>query len=191
MDNEMQPRKRRTNINIHHKNMKLISQHMQVWTQDNLGNIGIFDCTYSHCDMLNGTRTPITTSYDWYCIYSEKNMDLLLPQRIKQSGIYWSQHNRLYKEYQKFANDKFYKLDLFNKLDEGYEMLSLGCSRALTQAEYLKLKVLFKVISSEAKKIKQLKPNISIELRTCEQLKELHASDQHFSLAVPHTTLFF
>ena len=59
-------------MNIHHRNMRQVSEYMRRWANDNLKQLGIYDCTYSHCDMFNGTRTPLTTSYDWYCIYNEK-----------------------------------------------------------------------------------------------------------------------
>tara|TARA_B100001094_G_scaffold228083_1_gene222628 strand:+ start:200 stop:979 length:780 start_codon:yes stop_codon:yes gene_type:complete len=183
-------KKRTTNMNIHHKNMKQVSRDMQAWTESHLNEIGIYDCTYSHCDMYNGTRTPITTSYEWYCIYSEKNLDLLLPQRIEKTGTYWSQENQLYASYENFAADNFYKLDLFNKLDEGYEMFSIGCNRYLTPQEYKQLQYLFKVIAYEAQKIRKKKPHITLELRTCDELKKLHSIETNSFHSAPKKAKF-
>ena len=90
----------------------------------------------------------------------------MLPERIKKTGQLWDKGHNLYSDYQRFAKGKFYKIDLFNKLDEGYEMFSIGCDRLLTTAERRHIQYLFKVIAYEATKIRKQKPNIMLELRT-------------------------
>tara|TARA_B100001094_G_scaffold34724_1_gene28825 strand:+ start:211 stop:996 length:786 start_codon:yes stop_codon:yes gene_type:complete len=164
-------------MNIHHKNMKQVSHDMQQWVQSHLSHLGIYECGYGHLDIVKGTRMPMTTSYDWYCQYNEKNLHSLIVDRIRNKGKYWHNSNDIYHSYKKFIGKTFHKLDLFNKVSEGYELLTLGCHRLLSPYEYLEVNKAFKQLSYEATKIRKSKPNITLELTTMHELRSMHSHD--------------
>jgi phage regulator Rha-like protein len=161
-------------MNIHHHNMRQVSEMMADWVRRHMAHLQIYDCTYSYCNFVEGTRLPITTAYDWYCQYNEQSLDLLLPQRILTGSQYWNPSSVLFKNYSQYVEGRFFKIDLFSKTHDGFEMFTLGCNKRLLPQEYQYLKYLFQTMSKEAMRLKSLKPNLVVELRTAKALKAIH-----------------
>ena len=44
-------KKRTTNMNIHHKNMKQISHDLQAWTESHMSTLGVFELSYGYYDL--------------------------------------------------------------------------------------------------------------------------------------------
>lgn len=181
------PKIRNTNMNIHHKNMKQIAMHMQVWTQKHLSPLGIYECTYNYFNLDKQLFMPIPMVYSWYCEYMEKGYDLSIAPRLKQGTHYWTPDSRLMKAYRAYMGVKTcYKLDLVKPTASGYELLIVGSKRPLTPTDFNLLQSAFYNMSLTAHKIRKEKPNTVLDFEAALTVKQQLATNESISLE-PHT----
>ncbi len=175
-------KKRITNMNIHHKNMKQVSRDMQSWIQSSLSSFGIFECGYHNINIKDKTLLPIPTMYNWYCEYLERGLDLHTPTRIKNADKYWNSQDSLFQAYDKHVpedeRNTLHKIDLVSKFDHGYELFSVGSYKPLSRESHIAIHKCFKEVSYQANKIKKKKPNILLDLRAIDEFKSLHETNQ-------------
>jgi hypothetical protein len=165
-------------MNIYHKNMRQISKQMQSWTESHLSSLGVFDCSYFYLDIQQGMRMPMPMNYAWYCEYMEKNLDLNVTERLKANMAYWNPNAPFYQSYRRHMqhqiSEHFFKLDIVNKIHEGYELLSVGSFQPLRTNQLATINFAFKMLSYEAQKIRQQKQNFMVELRPVNELRQLY-----------------
>ncbi len=164
-------------MNIHHKNMKQVSQEMQSWTKSNLTYLGIYECNYAHFDLNEASWAGIPMYYDWYCEYMEQGLDLSLASRLSQGTRYWDQTTQLYQKYNHFINTidthSPHRLDVITKTDDGFEMLTVSSDHLLTPSEHLQVEKALRVLSHQARYITKNKPNLTMDLRCVNELKNI------------------
>jgi DNA-binding CsgD family transcriptional regulator len=170
--------KRKTNMNIHHKNMQKIAQDMQNWVASNLSHLQVLECAYGHYDINHGTFMAMPMIHSWYCEYLEKGLDLRVAERLKSKINFWSENDKLYNNYQKHIKDHytsrdFYKFDIVNTVPEGFEMLAIGVHKKLSSEELIELQRAFRVLSYFAFQVRKRYRNCAIELRAFDAVKQL------------------
>lgn len=166
-------RKRTVNMNIHHKNMKQVSEDMKQWTQENLSSLGIYECSYNHFDIKRNIFMPIPMHYEWYCEYLEKGYDLSVAERLNEGANYWKEDDPMFTAYKKcVGRDDCYKLDLVIKNESGFELLIVAGSSPLTAKGFNVLQKNFYQLSFQGHKIRKLKPNTMLEIDPIKSVTE-------------------
>lgn len=154
-------------MNIHHRHMQQITQHMQAWTQTHLAHLGIYECNYSSLNMQNAQWIGLPMNYRWYCAYLEQGLDASLVDRLKRGTHYWNPKELLYKKYQYFAQSlgikNPHRLDFTIATPCGFEMLTLSCDHTLRAAEYVYILQAFNSLSATARHLAAQHPQISLE----------------------------
>ena len=175
-------------MNIHHRNIKQISQDMQSWVHKHLFQYGIFECAYGCFNTDEATFLPIPMYYNWYAAYMEKSLDLIVATRLKYTGFnYWEKHSPLFKSYNHSVNhkyDKTYKLDIVIPVRNGYEMLVIGSHTPLSHHTQHTLSQCFHELSSTAFELKKKQPSLCIELRAIQSIINLQKHDESHKIQI-------
>jgi len=183
-------KKRTTNMNIHHKNMKQISHDLQAWTESHMSNIGVFELSYGYYDLKNKRWMGMASAYPWYCSYLEHQYDMQIYKRLNPGLHYWDKSSDLYNRYKSQLDyhniDKAYKCDLVIQNDQKFEMLTIACKQKLSGNEESLLEKYLRGFSYQAHKIMKNKKNILLDLKIpsdinldLEDEKKLNLSEQY------------
>jgi len=170
-------------MNIHHKNMKQVSRDMQSWVNQNISDRNIYECSYSYYNYFDRTFMSLPCDYMWYCDYMEKSLDLLSSYRIKNGSKYWDQESELYKNYKKnisncIGSKTFYKLDILNKMEHGFEMLAIGSFEPISFQSHIRINHLFSQLSLHAHKIRKKRKHICSDLRQVDEIRDIHIAQE-------------
>jgi DNA-binding CsgD family transcriptional regulator len=158
-------------MNIHHKNMRQVTEDMQQWIQTNLESYGVFDVVYCHLDLKKQNMLTIPTHLSWHNAYTEQGLTHLLPKRLTPGIRSVPAQNPLYQAFANhFKETPFHKLDVVKKYDNEYELLSVTCIEEIQPELHHKILASLHELSYEACKITKYKPNIRVPL-------ELHTHD--------------
>ncbi len=164
-------------MNIHHKNMKQISQDMEHSVVSKLSHCGISECNYSYYNIDSNTFMAIPSSYDWHCQYMEQDLDLSVSSRLNTGLHYWNTEETLYQLYKKYKGESdFTKLDFVIKTDFGFEMMSVTSLKGFDMNDLTNIKSYFHHVSYHANKILKEKPNMVLELRDLKNVKDKYNS---------------
>tara|TARA_B100001094_G_C18190952_1_gene807204 strand:+ start:211 stop:1005 length:795 start_codon:yes stop_codon:yes gene_type:complete len=175
-------------MNIHHKNMKQLSQHMQSWTQSNLEQHGIYECTFARFDKKEAEFLAIPMFYDWHFIYLEQDLDLQIYKRLIPGARYLENSCDIYKNYYQFIKNKcegkpnYFKFDVITETQSGYEMVTVGSDVPLTPQTSILLKKLSHQLSYEVDKVIKSKTNIKSEFRAVQSLLEQESNTANYEV---------
>lgn len=165
-------KKRKTNMKIHHKNMKQVSSDMQGWVQSNLSHLGVYEGVFCHIDLNEQTLMTIPTFYNWHCQYMEQDLDLEIASRLNVGTNYWNQSSRMFNSYKNFlGNADFYKADFVVKTNTGFELFAVASRNPFACKDYITINHYFRSLSYSASKIRKAQPNIGVDLRAYQQVK--------------------
>ena len=169
-------KQRKTNMKIHHKNMKQVFADTQQWVKKNLEPLGIYEFSCNYLDIENQTFMPIGTNYPLYCAYMEKEHHLNVASRLKSGPNLWGNNQELSNLYRNVMDlspdEKFYKLDWPIKTNVGYELFVLTSATPLKHQELKLIRQKMHTFSYEANKIRKQKSNILLELQSIDEIRE-------------------
>lgn len=160
-------------MNIHSKQMQQISSHMEQWVRSNLSTLGIYECNYSHFNVVNQTLAAIPSDCRWHYHFLEQNLDLHAAKRLNVGVQHWREDQLLFKTYKKFNFMKdFNKIDFVQKTNVGYNLVSFGSTKKLFSRDYARLMLYYHYLCKHAGKLVQQNRTLSIELRDYHNIKQ-------------------
>ena len=170
-------KQRKTNMKIHHKNMKQVSHDMQQWVQSNLAHLGIFECNYSSINAQESTWMGIPMSHRWYCHFMEQGLDKSVVARLQKGSHYLEGSDILYKKYAQYIGSKptddLHRYDYVIKNHQGFETLTVSSNQLISKSTHDHLNKVLHHLSYQAQRIVKNKSNIESEFRFSQELTEL------------------
>jgi hypothetical protein len=165
-------------VKMHYKNMQTVAQSMYQWVQQHLVQYSIYECEYGRYNLTDGTFLPLPMYYPWFATFMEKNLDLMVAERLAKTGVHrWAEEGELYRIYDHYVRHGYpqvYRYDFVRLLPNGYELLAVGTLKPISYLVQRQLYQAFDFLSKTAIDLKQTYPYLPVELRAHQDVLQLH-----------------
>lgn len=123
------------------------------------------DVTYGKVDLINKSIFTIPSSYEWYLIYYDDDLDLLTSQRIVPGIQYWSNYSSKHTDTLLKNNKRASKVDVCTQYGNVFELLSINSRYKLSFTDVMALYKCKPIISDYAHRVWKQSRDIILPLR--------------------------
>lgn len=143
------------------------------------------DVTYGKIDLFNKSILTMPSSYEWYLIYYDADLDLLTSQRIIPGIQYWSNYSSKHTDTLLKNRKRQSKVDICTQYKNVFELLSINSRRNLSFTDVMTLYKWKPIIAHYAERVWGQNQDVILPLREDIPLYENSVDNLHSASAEP------
>ncbi|CNK13167.1 helix-turn-helix transcriptional regulator [Yersinia mollaretii] len=138
-------------------NLKKVFSHCFDWND--------MDITYGKVDLVNKCMFTLPSSYEWYLIYFDNDLDLLTSERLVPGIQYWKDYSSKYMETLLKYNKRGTKIDICTQYGNVFDALSINSKSKLSFSDVMTVYKWKPIISDYAHRVWEQDRDIILPLR--------------------------
>ncbi|EEQ11438.1 hypothetical protein ymoll0001_20080 [Yersinia mollaretii ATCC 43969] len=123
------------------------------------------DVTYGKVDLINKSIFTMPSSYEWFLIYYDDDLDLLTSQRIVPGIQYWSNYSSKHTDTLLKNSKRESKVDICTQYENVFELLSINSRRNLSFTDVMTLYKWKPIIAHYAERVWSQNQDVILPLR--------------------------
>ncbi|CNJ86482.1 Uncharacterised protein [Yersinia mollaretii] len=149
------------------------------------------DVTYGKVDLINKSIFTMPSSYEWYLIYYDDDLDLLTSQRIVPGIQYWSNYSYKHTDTLLKNSKRESKVDICTQYENVFEVLSINSRRNLSFTDVMTLYKWKPIIAHYAERVWSQNQDVILPLREDIPLYENSEDNSSAALVDSHPYIRF